>query len=342
MKKFKVLAATAVIAFSIAVFGGSASAQIVITEVSSANILGADWFELTNTGDTAVSINNWYWDDNGPTGADGSLFLDLSIAAGESVIVIRDSESLDMIATTFRGIYGLDSSVKVFTEDDVAPMPASGDLFSGLSSNGDEISLWDGDPNPSAGASVNLIDFVEFPAAPDEEFDVENFGKSFDISSGFPVLSTVGVDGAVLATNGDVGSPGFTPLAPAPTLLGDFEPDGDVDADDIDFYSGNIDQAATGDLAQLDFLEDGVVTLDDYQFHIENFVQTPNGLGTFVGDVNLDGSVTVLGDAFVLVASLGAGGEVGYADGDLNADGTVDVLGDAFVLVSNLGRSNDE
>lgn len=340
MKKLKALAAAAVVAFSVVIFSGSASAQVVITEVSSANILGSDWFELTNTGDTAVSINNWYWDDNGPTGADGSLFTDVSIAAGESVIVIRDSEALDMIATTFRGIYGLNASVRIFTEDEI--VPDSPDLFSGLSSNGDEISLWDGDPNPSAGASVTLIDFVEFPAAPDEEFDVENFGRSFDISSGFPVLSTVGVDGAVLATNGDVGSPGFTPLVPATSLVGDFEPDGDVDADDIDFYSGNIGQAATGNLAQLDFDGDGIVTLDDHQFHIETYVQTPNGPGTFVGDINLDGSVNVLGDAFALVGSLGLTSGAGYANGDLNADGAVNVLGDAFALVGNLGRNNAE
>ena len=334
--------ATALLAVSALGFcHASATGQVSITEVSSSNILGSDWFELTNTGDTAVSINNWYWDDNGPTGNDGSLFLDLSIAAGESVIVIRDSESLDMIATMFRDIYGLDSSVQVFTEDDIDPN--SPDLFSGLSSGGDQITLWDGDPNPTAGAGVNEIDFVEFPATPDELFEPDDFGRSFDFTSGFPVLSAVGVDGAVLATNGDVGSPGFSPLAPAPTLLGDFEPDGDVDADDIDFYSGNIGEAADGDLAQLDFLEDGVVTLDDYRFHVENLVQTSNGqVGTFLGDLNLDGAVDVLGDAFALIGSLGSTSSVGYADGDLNADGTVDVLGDAFVLIGNLGRSNED
>ena len=33
---------------------------------------------------------------------------------------------------------------------------------------------------------------------------------------------------------------------------GDFDLDGDVDADDIDFYSGNLGQSASGDLARLD------------------------------------------------------------------------------------------
>jgi len=44
-------------------------------------------------------------------------------------------------------------------------------------------------------------------------------------------------------------------------LEGDFEPDGDVDTDDVDFYSGNLGQAATGALAQLDL--DGDMTVSE-------------------------------------------------------------------------------
>ena len=56
------------------------------------------------------------------------------------------------------------------------------------------------------------------------------------------------------------------------------------------------------------------------------------------GDANLDGRVDVLGDAFILVGSLGTTSGAAYADGDFNADGQVNVLGDAFILVANLGR----
>ena len=359
MKPFSMLALTAVAAFSFVLAANPATAQIVITEVSSSNSI-EDWFELTNTGDTTVDLTGYYWDDNGENGDDGSLFTQILIAPGESIIVLQDSELIDGVETAFRDIYSLDASVQVITEDDIVPLDGgldaagepvgdpsvftgSQDLFSGLSSNGDEISLWDADPNDPANAGeFTLLAFVEFPAAPDPEFD-ENAGSSFDFSSGFPVLSVVGVDGAVLATNGDVGSPGFSPLGDSPALTGDFEPDGDVDADDIDFYSGNIGEEATGDLAQLDFVNDGLVTVADYQFHIENFVQTSNGqVGTIVGDINLDGTVDVLGDAFLLVGGLGLTSGASYADGDLNADGAVDVLGDAFVLVGNLGLSNEE
>ena len=68
-----------------------------------------------------------------------------------------------------------------------------------------------------------------------------------------------------------------------------------------------------------------------------NFVETV--YVAIPGDANLDGQVDVLGDAFALVANLGASGGATWAQGDFNGDGEVDVLGDAFILVSNLGQA---
>lgn len=123
----------------------------------------------------------------------------------------------------------------------------------------------------------------------------------------------------------------------------DFDLDGDTDADDIDFFQGQIGLTAAdaGFNPVLDLDASGTINLDDHDLHITTLVQTSNGqVGTFVGDINLDGSVDVLGDAFILISNLGNAGVVGYAGGDLNADGTVDVLGDAFILIANLGSSN--
>ena len=97
---------------------------------------------------------------------------------------------------------------------------------------------------------------------------------------------------------------------------------------------------ANGDLAQLDLDTDGFVTLADHDLHVTSLVMTSNGrVGALVGDINLDGSVDVLNDAFAFIAGLG-GSVSGYANGDLNADGVVNVLGDAFRLVANLGQTN--
>ena len=123
--------------------------------------------------------------------------------------------------------------------------------------------------------------------------------------------------------------------------LGDFNSDGQVDCLDIDAYFGNIDAAATEAIAELDLVGDGQITNDDVALLIEDLVQTSNGIvGTFLGDVNCDGVVDVLGDAFTLVANLGSSAS-SYSQGDINLDGIVDVLGDAFVLIANLGNTNE-
>ena len=74
-------------------------------------------------------------------------------------------------------------------------------------------------------------------------------------------------------------------------------------------------------MAQLDLDTDGEVTLADHNLHVTTLVTTSNGVtGTPLGDVNLDGSVDVLGDGFALIGGLGQS-VTSRAQGDLNADG---------------------
>ncbi|MDA8563220.1 hypothetical protein N9L06_02085 [Mariniblastus sp.] len=124
-------------------------------------------------------------------------------------------------------------------------------------------------------------------------------------------------------------------------LLGDFNGDSIIDCDDLDGYINNIDAMAIGDLDALDFDRDGSLSEQDAISVIEMLIVTqPNGVtGTFRGDLNCDGSVSVLGDAFVLVANLNTS-VASYSLGDINFDGSVSVLGDAFIFVANLNQSN--
>ena len=124
-------------------------------------------------------------------------------------------------------------------------------------------------------------------------------------------------------------------------VAGDFNADGLVNCDDLDAYIGNLGAAATGELAQLDLGQNGTVDTVDTDLFIGFLIETSNGVvGTFPGDLNCDGQVNVLGDAFALIGNLG-NATTRYADGDINFDGTVNVLGDAFRLIGNLGKSND-
>ena len=123
--------------------------------------------------------------------------------------------------------------------------------------------------------------------------------------------------------------------------LGDFDADGNVDLADLDRYNGSIGIAANGSLEVFDLNNDGTVGADDFAQHYETLVETSNGQkGTFAGDLNLDGTVNVLGDAFTLIGNLG-GPATSWAQGDINGDGNVNVLGDAFALIGNLGNSNE-
>jgi len=134
------------------------------------------------------------------------------------------------------------------------------------------------------------------------------------------------VDNIVVATD--------LTVEPSPVAAGDLNTDGVVDCDDIDEFIDNDGSAV------FDVDSSGVVDAADVEFLVTTLVQTSNGeVGTFLGDLNCDGQVNVLGDALILVTGLGSAA-TSYGQGDINLDGQVNVLGDALVLVTNLGNNN--
>ena len=140
---------------------------------------------------------------------------------------------------------------------------------------------------------------------------------------------------------GTVGTVDNLRIDPIVSTMGDFNDSGSVDCDDIDSYRGNIGSDAIDDLAELDLVADGTIDSADVEFLVTELIETTNGqVGTFLGDLNCDGNVNVLGDAFILVGGLGSVA-TSYSQGDINLDGIVNVLGDAFVLIGNLGSTNE-
>jgi hypothetical protein len=115
--------------------------------------------------------------------------------------------------------------------------------------------------------------------------------------------------------------------------LGDFDNDGDIDADDIDALAAAIQASSTDTIYDMD--GDGDVDADDFAFHVHNLVDTAlgEGTGTEFGDFNLDGMVSIL-DLGALGDGYGVG--TGWAQGDANGDGTVGIL-DLGFLGDNYG-----
>jgi hypothetical protein len=124
---------------------GSADLKIVINEInynSSPTKDTKDWVELYNAGSTAVNLKNWVVSDGLP--ATGFVFTsDLILAPGMYVVVCRDNAAFRLIRPEV--------------------LNSTGDLNFGLSSQGDDINLF----NPQ-GVLVDWVNYTSnFPWPPD-------------------------------------------------------------------------------------------------------------------------------------------------------------------------------
>jgi hypothetical protein len=180
-------------------------AQIIVSEVapwSSGNsAVAADWFELTNTGTTAVTITGWKVDDNSNSFI-SSLALNgvTSIGAGESVIFI---EGAAVNASFLSNWFGASAPAGL----QIGFYSGSG---IGLGTGGDAVNIFD-----AAGNTITRVVFGASPAAaPFATFD-NAAGLSGAVT--LSALSFVGGNGAFLAASGtEIGSPGSIAAVPEP------------------------------------------------------------------------------------------------------------------------------
>ena len=116
-------------------------------------------------------------------------------------------------------------------------------------------------------------------------------------------------------------------------ILGDFDGDGDIDADDIDVLCANMG----GDPDTYDLDGDLDVDEDDMIYLVENLVQLQDGsgrVGTRRGDFNLDGLVNAT-DLAIMNPNFGLMPKL-YADGNANCDATINGT-DLAILAGNIG-----
>ena len=173
---------------------------LIISEVapwSSGNSpVAADWFEVTNTGTSAVDITGWKVDDNSATFA-AALALNgiTTIAPGESVIFIETADLPTTKAAFLSNWFGANPPAGL----QIGNYSGSG---IGLGTSGDAVNLYN-----ASGVLQASVTFGASPAGP--SFATFNNAAGLNNTT-ISQLSSIGVNGAFVAVNdsNEMGSPG--------------------------------------------------------------------------------------------------------------------------------------
>jgi hypothetical protein len=187
---------------------------IYITEVapwsSSTNLIGSDWFELSNLGSNSVNISGWKMDDNSFAFGSSVLLNGITnIAAGESVIFLETAANAT-IASFKNTWFGTN-----------VPANLQFGMYSGsgvgLSTTADGVIIFNGSgvqqAKVSFGGNTGTNPYLTF----DNAALLDN--------TTITTLATNGVNGAFAAANdaNEIGSPGTISAVPEPStylLLG--------------------------------------------------------------------------------------------------------------------------
>lgn len=197
---------------------GPPAGRLAITEVaawSSGNSpVGADWFEVTNVGPSAVDITGWKVDDSSESPVAAALLNGVtSIAPGESVIFLETADLAATKALFLSTWFGAQPPAGL----QVGSYSGSG---LGLSTGGDAVNLYDG-----GGVLRAKVYFGASPAGPVfATFD--NAAAAHDQL--LTLLSVSGVNGAFAASAdaNEVGSPGTieSVFVPASVIVSEVTP----------------------------------------------------------------------------------------------------------------------
>ena len=257
------------------------STSIFVTEVapwSSGNsLVAADWFELTNTGSSAVNIAGWKFDDSSNLFS-SSVFLSgiTTINAGESVIFIEGATPNPTFLTNWFGA-NPPANLKI------GNYSGSG---IGLSTSGDAVNIFN-----AAGVIQASVTFGASPAAsPFTTFDNAALLQNAAIAT----QSAVGVNGAFSVINNlsvtEVGSPGAiaNPIVPPSIKISQIQ-----GASQVSPLVGQVVSRVAGIVTAVD--SNGFYFQDP---NPDNDIATSEGILVFTGSrptVTVGDSITVTG-----------------------------------------------
>ncbi|NYG31489.1 lamin tail domain-containing protein [Sphaerotilus montanus] len=192
---------TGLVAAVLALSSTFAQADVRITEVapwSSGNSpVGADWFELTNTGASALDLTGWKVDDSSAAFASAVALSGLtSLAAGQSAVFV---EGTTTTAATFVSTWFGASAPAGFA---IGYYSGAG---IGLSATADAVNIFNAAGVLQAGVTFGASDAV----SPYQTFDNAAGLNGVTLTQ----LSVAGIQGAFVAMNSltDIGSPGVVP-----------------------------------------------------------------------------------------------------------------------------------
>jgi hypothetical protein len=267
------------------------------------------WTRPSNADLVTATVTNW-WRTSYDDGAGGWTDSGLGYAGSSTDNPHSYSEYVNFTGWGDQADFYMADLTGFYTENSV-PWEVSGDWVNAtncpatdaIAMVGNHYGWWATGPGEGLVFTLRVVY--------DEIIDPATIGWGGGITSDYPIL-------------GD-----FTIYAAE--VLGDFDNDGDVDADDIDLLMANLG----GDPGEFDLTDDGVVDQDDVDEWVFNIVPIGENVGTVYGDFNLDGEVNA-GDLALLATNYGLVGDWGWATGDGNGDGNVDA-GDLAMLATNYG-----
>ncbi len=194
-----------IVAVAITTLTLPAFAAINVTEVapwSSGNSpVGADWFELTNTGTSAIDISGWRVDDSSNSFASSLALLGVSsINAGQSVIFVEGTAATanNFITNWFGASAPANFAIGFYSGSAI-----------GLSTSGDAVNIF----NASGAVQASVIFGASDSVSPYQTFD-----NAAGLTGAISTLSVAGVNGAFIAVNSttEIGSPGTIAAVPEP------------------------------------------------------------------------------------------------------------------------------